>query len=535
MRVVVFLMSLLLSLPLYADAQLTLKQKTDDIEQLVSLLRSSYGPRDYKEGLGISIEDLRKKYLSQLEGTHNGEFYYLILRMVAELRDSHFSAAIPTSHSATLGFTTDLVEDRVLIEQINRNLLPEAVFDFQKGDEVISIDGEPMASLLQRLSSYRGMGYAGTSRRLSAMLVSSRPGRTVPVPTGEATVSIGRGTSDIIETVVLRWQEQGESLDEMIPATSKAFSLGTQKTFNPSDFQLSIREALQEIMPNFERSYACSGRTRVAIPEGATILMTNPFVAYYHATPKGNVGYLRIPHYYPQDAQGEPAFEERFAQYEWAVEQLEAHTAGLILDQDHNCGGSVDYLERMAGLFLREAFAPLQFEFLASKPEYLKFRGWLNELPRHTLERENFSETVDLLKKHWLLGDFLTPRISFFGLAKRKPQPYGYTKPIVMLIDEMSGSGGDAFPALLQGNGRAKLLGTRTMGAGGHVEEAPPLNNSGISLWLTKSLFYRPNGIAIENNGAMPDIPYTMTRDDFLYKYRNYQKFYLEKLLEIIP
>ena len=103
-----------------------------------------------------------------------------------------------------------------------------------------------------------------------------------------------------------------------------------------------------------------------------------------------------------------------------------------------------------------------------------------------------------------------------------------------MLIDEMSGSGGDAFPAMLQGNGRAVLLGTRTMGAGGHVVEMPPLNHSGISPRMTKSLFYRPDGVAVENNGAVPDISYTITRDDFVYEYRGYQKFYTEKLLGLI-
>ncbi|MBI3018067.1 MAG: hypothetical protein HYY62_08805 [Deltaproteobacteria bacterium] len=65
--------------------------------------------------------------------------------------------------------------------------------------------------------------------------------------------------------------------------------------------------------------------------------------------------------------------------------------------------------------------------------------------------------------------------------------------------------------------------------------ELPPLNNSGIQLRMTKSLFYRPDGVAVENNGAIPDFPYTITRDDFVYKYKNYQKFYLQKLLELLP
>ena len=101
-----------------------------------------------------------------------------------------------------------------------------------------------------------------------------------------------------------------------------------------------------------------------------------------------------------------------------------------------------------------------------------------------------------------------------------------------MTIDELSGSGGDAFPSLMQGYGRAKLVGTRTMGAGGHVEQIPALYYSQISLNMTKSLFFRPDGVAVENNGAAPDFPYTITRDDFVYGYRNYFAFTLGKLFE---
>ena len=103
-----------------------------------------------------------------------------------------------------------------------------------------------------------------------------------------------------------------------------------------------------------------------------------------------------------------------------------------------------------------------------------------------------------------------------------------------MLVDEMSGSGGDAFPSLLQGYGRAKLLGTRTMGAGGHVEVQPALYFSQLGTRMTKSLFYRPDGVPVENNGAVPDIAYAITRDDFMYGYRDYQRFYLAKILELV-
>ncbi|MBI3017424.1 MAG: PDZ domain-containing protein, partial [Deltaproteobacteria bacterium] len=476
-----FLILFLVSPFTFADEQLSLDQKIADIDQVVSLVKSSYGPRDYKKAqLGIDVDQLREKYVNLLPGTTNREFYYLILRLIAEFRDSHFGARVPST--------------KILIDAVERKLSPLGKLDFERGDEVLAIDGRPAQEVAQELALQRGAGFEQTSKHIGARLLTSRRAFFVPVPTGKAQVTIRRGTSDIIETVDLAWAEEGEPLDEApkpgqqgVPASPR---FGHRRTLK--DFSISIRDIMEELTPNMEQSYQCSGTTRVAIPKEATVLMMDPFVAYFHPTEKGNIGYLRIPHYSPEDEKGNELYEERFRQYEWAVAKLEENTVGLIIDQDHNCGGSVDFLEKMSGLFLRADYFPLQFQFLASKNEYLDFKGWLDSEPKNTLTREFFAETVDLVKKHWLLGDFLTPKSSFLGTHSLKPHPRGYTKPIVMLIDEMSGSGGDAFPAMLQGNGRAKLLGTRTMGAGGHVVELPPLNNSGIQLRMTKSLFYRP-------------------------------------------
>jgi C-terminal processing protease CtpA/Prc len=173
---------------------------------------------------------------------------------------------------------------------------------------------------------------------------------------------------------------------------------------------------------------------------------------------------------------------------------------------------------------------------LASKEEYLSFQQWLTEMSGDstTLFYKNIESVVQLIKSSWEQGAFLTPKISIFGDATGKPNATHYTKPIVVLIDEVSGSGGDAFPSLMQGIGRAKLLGSTTMGLGGHVIELPPLYYSQVQPRMTRSLFYRPDGVPVENNGAVPDYAYVPTRDDFMYGYKLYQNFYTQKLLELV-
>jgi len=327
----------------------------------------------------------------------------------------------------------------------------------------------------------------------------------------------------------LNWSVTGEDLDQNF------LPLVGMESSNRSKFDLlSTHDLWQEFRgPVAESSYLCNPGTRIAIPADATIIMEEPFVAYYHPTAKGNVGYLRIPDYYPQKA-GTEEFEYalRFAQYEYAVETLEKNTVGLIIDQDHNCGGSISYLHQIASLFMREPFETQRFRLLANKEMLLDYGNEADMASPYTMEYRYGMDILNVIKKAWDAGDRMTELTPIWGPPTTLPNPIHYTKPIVMLMDEMSGSGGDAFPAMLGGLGRATLLGTRTMGAGGNVVEAGPLNYSRIGMRITKSLFYRPDGIPVENNGAVPHIPYTITREDFVGEYKNYQAFYLNKLLD---
>jgi C-terminal processing protease CtpA/Prc len=225
-----------------------------------------------------------------------------------------------------------------------------------------------------------------------------------------------------------------------------------------------------------------------------------------------------------------------FKQYEYAISLLEKMTDGLVIDQDHNCGGSVDFMHDLASLLTTKPFTPIQFHLLANKSEYLSFKKWLDELSPFTLEHQQAKFLTEKIKKHWMQGDELTDLLSINGQSVYFPHHQTrYTKPIVVLIDQMAGSGGDAFPALLQGIGRAKLFGTTTMGAGGHVEDQPALPFSGLATSMTKSLFYRPDGVPVENQGAVPDRVYQITTYDFVNGYQAYQEAYTQYLEEFLP
>jgi C-terminal processing protease CtpA/Prc len=119
----------------------------------------------------------------------------------------------------------------------------------------------------------------------------------------------------------------------------------------------------------------------------------------------------------------------------------------------------------------------------------------------------------------------LTPPIALDALDNQR-QPtrdnegaiIAYTRPIMVLIDEFSASGGDAFAAVMQDNSRAALFGYRTTGAGGNVTQWRAGSYSEAIVTLTESLMSRsferpakegyPTSLYVENVGVHPDFEY---------------------------
>ena len=130
----------------------------------------------------------------------------------------------------------------------------------------------------------------------------------------------------------------------------------------------------------------------------------------------------------------------------------------------------------------------------------------------------------ELILNEWNRGESLTRPTPILGVDRINPHPkYRYTKPILMLIDEMDFSGADFMPAILQDNHRAVLFGCRTAGAGGFVTSFQFPNTNGIAICAyTGSIAERSNKKKIENVGITPDIEYQLTADDVQGGYKGY-------------
>ncbi len=92
----------------------------------------------------------------------------------------------------------------------------------------------------------------------------------------------------------------------------------------------------------------------------------------------------------------------------------------------------------------------------------------------------------------------------------------GIWGPKVMIINEMSGSGGDLMPYMFKQMGIGPLVGTKTWGGLVGIWDAPPLVDGG-SITAPRGGFFNLQGQwDVENKGVAPDVPVEMTPKDVI-------------------
>ncbi len=131
------------------------------------------------------------------------------------------------------------------------------------------------------------------------------------------------------------------------------------------------------------------------------------------------------------------------------------------------------------------------------------------------------------------------------GSLTLDPAPVRYSKPMIVLTDEFSASGADMFPAIIQDNGRAPLVGMHTMGAGGSVVGMNCTSYTESICRITVSLMNRgrliqtpeyPAAPYIENIGVRPDIVLDyMTRENLLTAGGPFVQAFTQALLARTP
>jgi C-terminal processing protease CtpA/Prc len=243
------------------------------------------------------------------------------------------------------------------------------------------------------------------------------------------------------------------------------------------------------------------------------------------------IGYIRIPSF-------NPPFGTTLALQQLSGEMLyfQAHTDGLIVDDMRNPGGIVSWQNTVCQYLIPYPFRVTGWSMRATA---LRVQSFANNLtfarlslaPQSVIDQ--YQALLDQMLAAYKANRGMTDPVPLDGVSlDRQPAidasgaVLAYTKPLIVLVDSFSISGGDQFASVMQDASRGPIVGIRTMGAGGTNGSFPATNYSEGTAGITFGIAVRAKPAATpdfgvtrytENVGVRPDIELDyMTKDNLL-------------------
>ena len=523
---------------------MTAEQRASDLRQLAGLYAKNYGPYEWKrDAKGFDLYDL-KPWLARAEKlTDDLEFADLLVEYVASLDDAHDSIGFPSTWTASLGFGVDIYDGKLLIDTINRTRLPLATFPFAIGDELVSIDAKPVEEWLTRLRKYNIAANNVSTRRLVAGNLTARSQSRIPIAPrftpDKSMIEVRRASGDL-ESYELTWLKSGTEL-EFGPLPSPAAAAARAKyaaSINTSDDDPTMPAHMLPLRGKMNLALDIDRQTVLNFGGRAPIFTlpanfqprlgsagTDIFTSGVFESGGKRIGFIRIPSFAPANT--------ALALNQFLTEMVffEQNTDGMIIDDMRNPGGSVAYCEFLLSLIMPNTFRTLGFEIRATSNWVASFQqslriAELTGAPDWQIQSiKGNLEDVKIANKG-VRGKTGPISLNSSGSLDLLPGIFTYTKPVIVLVDELSASGGDFFPAVVQDNKRGLIVGMRTMGAGGNVVAYDGTAYTEGFIRITESLMNRKNPVTgtefpaapyVENIGVRPDVEVDyMTRDNLM-------------------
>jgi hypothetical protein len=531
-------------------AQLTTDQKVSDFQALSALYAKRYGPYEWKrDAIGFDLFNITP-WLAQVQATKNDlDFYEVMVSYVASLNDAHDVYFLPTTFIANLNFGVDIYDGKLLVDSLNRSRLPASEFQFAIGYELVSIDGQDANKLLDGLLKYEIAANPRSTRRLAAQLLTVRPESRIPhaadVP--EISTVVFRRHDGGMESYRIPWAKSGFSLTTVGtyttpkavvghgPAVSGGDDPGPVLADDTPDYMKVLSRLRNWSIPYRE----VNGFGSVTPIFAASLLQSNfvqrlgktsvdPFYSGVITANGLKIGFIRIPSYAPADPTG------AVAAFLTEIAYFQTNTDGLIVDEMRNPGGDPGYMDALLSLLMPSTWRAIPLALRATSEWVVAVSSSLEAAksggaPQAYLDLLGAIKTAILTANHQMRGLTVPVPIDDVTIDRSpaldsKGNVLAYTKPLMVLTDELSASAGDAFAATIQDNARGPLFGWRTMGAGGSVEAWEAGTYSLGVAEVTESLMIRKNPVVtadyptapyIENIGVRPDIQVDyMTRDN---------------------
>ncbi len=572
---------------------LTAEEKIADMEWAYSVFGANYAPLEYKaQRYGFDWDALKTRYREEARVTQsNDEFYAVLHKFVSEFKDAHTSSSLTNSdlpgraRVAYLGFSGERKGDALLVKELLPTIDEDSSYPIHVGDEIIKIDGVALTDIVRgEMVKSRDLGQDESNlsfhfNKIFTRISTARalPARDVAVLTvkdddQEREVQLPWVTKDLVQFRTEQAEARAAAEAPAAPASPSVGSLVERPQFlallgfdghiiDPVAALASVTRGSRSFsMLNTFRfiddvaAWTTNLHAPVAgvetmrrvrnVPERAQFIeAARTYPTYVTREPVLNaagqrtgsrlVATMLLDTFSP--AATEETVSTEFKNTLNAMKELGVND--LVIDLINNGGGSVSL-----GMHLAQALSNTLIEM----PQ-IQFRlndDWLDDIQQASLEGDSDAERelarrlFETMQADAASGRRLSRPVSTQLLVPFEIQANRDLEQrlnIVLMVNEMCASMCDIFTAVLKDNGMARVVGARTMGAGGNVvgknSSAP---NSGLELRQTESLILRRDGSYIENNGVEPDVVFAVN-ESADEKYDGVRAKALESLLRERP
>lgn len=550
--------SLLFSMPMLSAAGSKLDETM--IDTLKYVFETRYAMHEAKaERYGWYLDDGIEALRHDLKESPQRASFSLF-RFFKGFNDHHVGATFYSTEAAMLPFEVKECNGRYFVVWAKNDGQTHPI---TVGDELIDWNDEPIDQVVRQfLDEEYCFGYSNPiNEELGILHLTWRSGEVgMLVPKGQVSLTFISCVTGLSYSIKLNWHYK-EELVPAFPATSTTPPYAKQQKKVGSEFEFLKRRSeipyarthafsyrVGSYLRDVEGSHSMGDRRGFVPLLGAphwTSMKSDPFFAYIFRTPKGKrVGFIRIPTY-----SGSMSASKRFGEL---IRRFRFETDALVIDQQNNPGGSVfytyallTYLSNKPLKLCLEKFmltdkdvynAALLRDILSTQQGYEgarhKLEADLDGYPIGPGEAKSICAYGDFIVDQWKKGRTKSDPAYLLGISEVRPATLAYPKPILVLVNHLDFSCADIFPAILQDNRRAVIMGQRTAGAGAELEKDLYIpNRLGIkNFYIGCSDLIRDNGESLEDVGVTPDVLYDFTQEDYQNSYSHYIKAILQQL-----
>jgi hypothetical protein len=549
------ILSLLLIAAALCPAQMTPSEKVLDFSQMAATYAMNYGPLQWKrDALNFDLLNIGDWLTKAMNTQDDLDFYELCVSYVASLNDAHDVFLLPSDFQAYLGFDVDIYDGKTIIEYIDRKQLPARDFPFQIGDELVSLDGVATQDLIQQFAKYAIAANPLSTSRFAASSITFRAQQIMPhahlIP-ALSTVVINRQSGGA-QSFSIPWLKLGTPLTIVGPVLPPFSSSAARASASATshDYMAPLNR-LRNLRIRDHKLVLGFGELKpvFTLPGNFVLRMGSSILdSFYTGTYQAQgltIGYIRI-----------PSFDSFFASddFQTEIDYMQKNTDGLIVDIMRNPGGSGCLAEDLLSRILPNQFQTLGFEIRAT-------RQWVADFQQALQDAKDFGAPAPIVRQYenllqqvtaaFLMPSGRTPPLPICGSSLNvvsamdtNGQVIAYSKPVMLLADELSASAAEFFAAVFQDNQRGPIFGMRTMGAGGNVQQFNVSTYSEGQATLTESLMHRKNPIStpeyptafyVENIGVRPEIKQDyMTVDNLLNHGSTFVQAFTDAMVKVI-